>query len=63
VSKVQFEQPTSKSDDTSDAGSHAPRRRSPLKFFVLVFALSIPFWLVGNVIDVALVHGYRSPVG
>ena len=25
----------------------ASRRRSPLKFFLLVFALSIPFWLAG----------------
>jgi hypothetical protein len=25
----------------------AARSRSPLRFFVLVFALSLPFWLVG----------------
>lgn len=57
MSKVQFVQPTSKPDDTSDARSRTPRRRSPLKFFVLVLALSIPFWLVGNVIDVQLMPG------
>lgn len=29
-------------------------RRSPLKFFGLVFALSVPFWLLGAVTDVQL---------
>ena len=29
-------------------------RRSPLKFFALVFALSVPFWLLGAVTDVQL---------
>lgn len=30
--------------------------RSPLKFFVLVFALSVPFWLLG-----AVTGGQLSP--
>ena len=33
------------------------RPRSPLTFFVLVFAFSIPFWLVGAVLDMALLPG------
>jgi hypothetical protein len=27
------------------------RQRSPLRFYVLVFALSVPFWLAGAVAD------------
>ena len=34
------------SDDSSK--SVEPRSRSPLKFFLLVFALSVPIWLVGG---------------
>lgn len=26
---------------------NAPYKRSPLKFFLLVFALALPFWLLG----------------
>ncbi len=33
------------------------RRRSPLKFFLLVFALSIPFWLIGAATGIELVPG------
>jgi membrane protease YdiL (CAAX protease family) len=32
-------------------------RRSPLKFFLLVFTLSIPFWLAGAAIGVQLLPG------
>jgi len=32
-------------------------RRSPLKFFLLVFALSIPFWLIGAVTPLQLLPG------
>lgn len=32
-------------------------KRSPLKFFLLVFALSIPFWLIGAVIPLQLLPG------
>ncbi|MDQ3248145.1 MAG: CPBP family intramembrane metalloprotease [Chloroflexota bacterium] len=31
-----------------------PRHRSPLTYFVLTFALSIPFWVVGAVIQIQL---------
>ncbi len=33
------------------------RRRSPLKFFLLVFALSIPFWLIGAATGIELLPG------
>ena len=33
------------------------RGRSPLKFFLLVFALSIPFWLIGGMSDLQLMPG------
>ena len=33
------------------------RPRSPLKFFLLVFAFSVPFWLIGAVIDVQCLPG------
>ena len=33
------------------------RSTSPLKFFVLVFALSVPFWLLGAVTDLQLLPG------
>ena len=35
----------------------APLVRSPLKFFLLVFALSVPFWLIGGVTDLQLMPG------
>ena len=35
-------------------GAAAPRNRSPLTHFVLTFALSIPFWVVGTVIQIQL---------
>jgi uncharacterized protein len=33
------------------------RNRSPLKFFALVFGLSMPFWLIGAVTDLQLMPG------
>src|ERR1700678_4155325 len=33
------------------------RTRSPLRFFVLVFALSIPFWLAGGMTSAQLLPG------
>ena len=35
----------------------SPLNRSPLKFFLLVFALSIPFWLIGGMSDLQLMPG------
>ena len=35
----------------------APLRRAPLKFLRLVFALSVPFWLIGGVTDLQLMPG------
>ncbi len=34
-----------------------PLKRSPIAFFVLVFVLGIPFWVVGAVIDFQLLPG------
>ena len=39
------------------AGDGAPPIRSPLKFFLLVFALSVPFWLAGAMTDLQLMPG------
>ena len=35
----------------------AARPRSPLKFFLLVFALSVPFWLIGAMTRLELLPG------
>jgi hypothetical protein len=48
-------QPQSVAEDSSIA--IASRSRSPLKFFLLVFALSIPFWLIGSVTALELLPG------
>ena len=40
------------------AGADAPRSRSPLKFFLLVLALSVPFWWIGAVTDLQLMPGH-----
>lgn len=42
------------SNDHLDMNEIAPRRRSPAKFVILVFLLSLPFWLVGAVADEGL---------
>jgi membrane protease YdiL (CAAX protease family) len=47
--------PQSVDDDSSNM--LASRRRSPLTFFVLVFALSIPLWLTGAVTELQLLPG------
>ena len=47
--------------DQARAGAYPctgpPPHRSPLKFFLLVFALSIPFWLIGAVTERQLMPG------
>ena len=35
----------------------AVRKRSPLTFFAMVFALSVPFWWIGSVTDLQLMPG------
>lgn len=37
--------------------AHASRSRSPLRFFLLVFVFSIPFWLIGATTQVQLLPG------
>ena len=44
-------------DKDSSSIAITSRRRSPLKFFLLVFALSIPFWLIGAVTGIELLPG------
>jgi len=39
------------------SGVSPSQRRSPLKFFLLLFALSVPFWLLGTVSTVRLLPG------
>jgi membrane protease YdiL (CAAX protease family) len=43
--------------DAAPADEGAQPIRSPLKFFLLVFALSIPFWLAGGMTDLQLMPG------
>ena len=43
--------------DAAPAGEGAPPIRSPLKFFLLVFTLSIPFWLAFGLSDLQLMPG------
>jgi hypothetical protein len=38
-------------------GTIALRRRSPLKFFLLLFGLSVPFWLAGALAERQLLPG------
>jgi membrane protease YdiL (CAAX protease family) len=43
---------------TADRVGHgAPPTRSPTKFFFLVFALSVPFWLAGGITDLQVMPG------
>ena len=47
-------------DDSSATGLScigSPRYRSSCKFFPLLFALSVPFWLIGAVTDLQLMPG------
>jgi len=41
----------------------ASPRRSPLKFFILTFVLSIPFWLIGPTAEQKLPLPFNLPVG
>lgn len=43
--------------DEEASNTVAMRRRSPLKFMVLVFALTIPFWVIGAVTGLQLLPG------
>lgn len=49
--------PFPQSVDEDSSNSIVSRSRSPLKFFLLVFALSIPFWLIGAVTGLQLLPG------
>jgi hypothetical protein len=40
-----------------------PSKRSPLKFFILTFSLSIPFWLMGSIAEQKLPLPFNLPVG
>ena len=51
---------SSRSEDVPD--SVKSPHRSTLKFFVLVFALSIPFWVLGAVTDMQLMPGLSVSV-
>jgi hypothetical protein len=46
--------------DAAPAVEGAPPIRSPLKFFLLVFALSAPFWLAGGLTDLQLMPGLSA---
>ena len=49
--------PLPQSVDDDSLTTVASRHRSPLKFFLLVFALSVPFWWVGAVTSLQLLPG------
>jgi membrane protease YdiL (CAAX protease family) len=53
--------PIQQSVDEASSHTIASRSRSPLTFFVLVFALSMPFWVFGAVTRLQLLPGL--PVG
>ena len=38
-------------------GSNIPPPKSPLQFFLLIFAFSVPFWLIGGATDLQLIPG------
>jgi hypothetical protein len=40
-----------------NAGACAALGKPPRNFFLIVFALSLPFWLIGAVIDLQLMPG------
>lgn len=54
VFKVSPVQPSQQSVDSSNTKL---RNRSPLKFFSLVFVLSLPFWLAGTLTGLQLLPG------
>jgi hypothetical protein len=45
------------SHDEDFLNAFTSRRRSPLRFFLLVFALSIPFWLLGTFVGYQMLPG------
>ena len=47
----------SQSVDEDSSNTIASRSGSPLTFFLLVFVLSIPFWLIGSVTELQLLAG------
>lgn len=49
--------PFSQSVDEDSSNTSALRSRSPLTFFLLVFVLSLPFWLIGTVTGLQLLPG------
>ena len=49
--------PLPQSADEEPSNTVASRSRSPLKFFLLVFVVSIPFWLIGAVTRLQLLQG------
>jgi hypothetical protein len=49
--------PTPSPDDEHLSNSSTTANRSPLKFFLLVFALSVPFWVLGAVTGLQLLPG------
>jgi len=50
-------QPFPQSVDEDSSNTITARRRSPLKFFLSVFALSLPFWLAGALTTLQLLPG------
>jgi len=48
--------PLPQSVGKESSNTSASRSRSPLKFFLLVFVLSIPFWLIGAVTRLQLLQ-------
>lgn len=48
---------TNKKQFPANSNATVLRRRSPLRFFLLVFALSIPFWLIGGMTHLQLLPG------
>jgi uncharacterized protein len=49
--------PSPQSVDKDSSDTLAAQGRSPLTFFLLVFALSVPFWLMGAVTGLELLPG------
>jgi hypothetical protein len=45
------------SQDEEFLNTITPRSRSPLRFFLLVFALTIPFWLLGAIVGYQILPG------
>jgi uncharacterized protein len=50
-------EPFPRSLDGDSSNAITSRSRSPLKLFLLVFALSLPFWVIGAVTGLQLLPG------